>query len=287
MLIDLQLHSTYSDGSLTPTQLAGLMYKNNVKVASLTDHNTVAGQEEFKHACKKYNIKTVLGLEVYVKMGTTHLNLLWYNYNQNSPELHKILRESQIRRKAMVRKMLNKLVDKGFKIEVEKIIDKYTHYIPLNMIVDDVYNIPFNRRKIHKELKNSDPRLEEIMGEYFFNKKIGILRESYTDIKRIVALKKKVGGQLIFNHPGKHNKYAGKTPDKLKKLGIDGIEVLTPHHSLGAVMYSQYLAKHNNWIETGGSDFHRFEGDRYRLQDSWQWFKIDSQYLKGVQKIIG
>ncbi len=43
MLIDLQLHSTYSDGRLTPTEAAKFAVSNNVKVASLTDHNTVGG----------------------------------------------------------------------------------------------------------------------------------------------------------------------------------------------------------------------------------------------------
>jgi predicted metal-dependent phosphoesterase TrpH len=53
MLIDLQFHSTYSDGYLTPTQLAQFMSKQGIKVAALTDHNTVSGINQFKKPCNK------------------------------------------------------------------------------------------------------------------------------------------------------------------------------------------------------------------------------------------
>ena len=57
MLIDLQLHSTCSDGYLTPSEVAKTCRERGVKVASLTDHNTVSGQEEFARACKELKIK--------------------------------------------------------------------------------------------------------------------------------------------------------------------------------------------------------------------------------------
>ena len=60
--IDLQFHSTYSDGSLTPTKLVNFLAKQKIKVASLTDHNTVAGLDEFFSACKKKEIKTISGI---------------------------------------------------------------------------------------------------------------------------------------------------------------------------------------------------------------------------------
>ena len=63
MLIDLQLHSTYSDGYLTPNQLADFLSVNNIKVAALTDHNTIGGLDEFKSAFEKKKNKTISGGE--------------------------------------------------------------------------------------------------------------------------------------------------------------------------------------------------------------------------------
>lgn len=287
MLIDLQLHSNYSDGYLTPTELAKFIASQGVRVASLTDHNTVGGLEEFKRACQQYKIKPITGLELYAKLRTRRLNLLWYNFDKKSPELHKILRNSQIRRRSKVRNILKKLKLKGFKIDINKILDKHTHYTPLNHIVNDIWSVPANRKKIKRELETKNPREGEIMGEYFYNKKIGRLHESYIDIKRILKLRKKIGGQLILNHPGKHDQLKKELLSEMKKLGIDGLEMFSPHHSIGAIMYGQDMARQFDFITTGGSDFHRHEGEGFALQNSWQYFKVDSKYLRKVNKIIG
>ena len=287
MLIDLQLHSTYSDGYLTPTELVKFISAQGVKAASLTDHNTVGGLDEFKIACEKYNIKPITGLELYIKLDGKRFNVLWYNFDNNSPELHKILRNSQIRRRGQVRKILEQLKKQKFKIKIDKILDKYTHYTPINHIIDDICSAPANLIKIKKELDNKNPQEGEIIHKYFRNHEIGILRESYIDITRIFELRKKIGGQIILCHPAKYSYIKYDNWKKLKKMGLDGAEILSPHHSIGAVMYSQYLARKLNFIQTGGSDFHRRERGKTNIKNCYDYFKIDSKYLKGIKKIIG
>ncbi|OGF25446.1 hypothetical protein A2331_05310 [Candidatus Falkowbacteria bacterium RIFOXYB2_FULL_34_18] len=263
------------------------MNKKGVRVAAITDHNTVGGVNEFKIACKKYGIKPIVGVELYAKFGNRRINLVWYNINEFNPCLHDMLRESQIRRRRRIRWSLEKLVDLGFKIKINKVLDQYTHYVPINHVVDDIMAVPHNLKKIKKELEMHHPREGDVIHEYFHNEKLNKLRESYISIERIVKLKKKIGGVLILNHPAKKGFIDRDAWIELKKMGIDGVEVLSPHHSLGAIMHIQILARELNWIETGGSDFHRFEGGRYPIQKSWDYFKIDSEYLIGVKKIIG
>src|SRR3989344_6476014 len=116
MIIDLQLHSTYSDGYLTPTQLADFLLKHEVKIASLTDNNTVAGLDEFRLACKKNNIKAIAGMEIYAKLNSKKFNLLWYNFDDKNPALHEFLRLSQIKRRNQIRRALVKLKNLGMEI---------------------------------------------------------------------------------------------------------------------------------------------------------------------------
>jgi 3',5'-nucleoside bisphosphate phosphatase len=287
MLVDLQLHSNYSDGYLSPTKLADFIAGEGVKVAALTDHNTVAGQNEFRAACRKKNITAVTGLELYVKLNGRKLNLLWYNFDDVSPELHNLLRESQVRRRSSVRKALEKLNNLKFNLDINKIMDKYNHYMPINHIVGDIIFDPKNLNKIRKDLNLKNPREEEIIHHYFGNKGEAMLRENYLNILRVFKLRKKIGGQLVLCHPGKHYRINKDMIIKLKKLGLDGIEVLSPHHSYNAIMHIQQLARDYNLIETGGSDFHRFESPIAVLKKSWEYFKIDSVYLSGIKKIIG
>lgn len=287
MLIDLQLHSTYSDGYLTPTEIAKFIAEENIKAAALTDHNTVGGLDEFRLACKKLKIKPITGIEIYAKLGQRRLNILWYNFDDRSPELHKLLRGSQQRRRGNIRRALKKLTDMGIKINIDKATDKHNHYIPINHIIDDIWRVNKNKQIIRKWADAKNPRVEEIIKACFYNKKISILHESYIDIKRILKLRKKIGGQIILGHPAKSSYITREFLAKLKKIGLNGIEILSPHHSIGAVMFFQEVSRELKFIETGGSDFHCFEGDRTLIKNSWQYFKIDSRYLKGIRKIVG
>lgn len=287
MLIDLQLHSKYSDGYLTPTELVRFISKYNIKVASLTDHNTVGGLDEFKLACKKARIKAIPGVELYVRFGSKKFNILWYNMDYNNPVFHNLLRDSQVRRKSRVRIFLKDMVRRGFKIDIDKVLDKYTHYIPLNRVIDDIRSVRSNLSKIKKELKVHNPREEEIIKKFFYNPEIGKLEQTYLNIKRVMELKKEIGGKIIFCHPCKYRGWTKNVLKDLRRMGLDGIEVLSPHHSIGAVMHSQHIAEELDMIQTGGSDFHRFEGKNRLIQHSHQWFSLDSNRLKRIKEIIG
>ncbi|MDP2736346.1 MAG: PHP domain-containing protein [bacterium] len=287
MLIDLQIHSTYSDGYLTPSQLADFLSANSIKIAALTDHNTIGGLDEFKLACKNKKIKTIPGVELYVKHGHKKFNLLWYNFNPRDPELHNLLRRSQARRRQQTRNALIKLKGHGFKIDEGRLLDKFNHYVPLNRLIDHIFKIPANKKIIVKTLRTASPGQDEILIKIFKNRNFAKVSESYIGLKRILNLKKKIGGQLILNHPGKHRLLDRKFMAGIKKLGLDGLEVISPHHSIGAVMYLQRLAREYKLIMTGGSDFHRFEPAPADLNSCYNYFKIDSNHLTDIKKIIG
>lgn len=287
MIIDLQLHSIYSDGYLSPIQLASFAAKQGVKIAALTDHNTLAGQKEFKAACAKYKIKAIPGLEMYVKVGSRKINLLWYNYNPDSLELQELLLETQNRRRQKSRLKLLQLKKLGFQLEIEAILNRYPNYIPANGLVDELFSSSFNQKKIKKDLGTKIPREEDLMSKYFFNKQSRPLSDAYISLERILKLRRKIGGQLIFCHPGHHNKLRGKIVVRLKKMGIDGLEILSPHHSHESIMYIQHLADEFDFVTTGGSDFHKFESADKKIRYSSDWFRIDSKHLRKIDKVIG
>ncbi|MFA5359208.1 MAG: PHP domain-containing protein [Patescibacteria group bacterium] len=286
MLIDLQLHSINSDGYLTPTELAAHCHKRGVKVASLTDHNTVSGLEEFKRACRDFKIKVVPSMELYVKLGSRHMNMLWYNFDADDPGLHKMLRDSQMRRRALVRRALNHLTQKKYVLDTNGILESHNHYLPINRIIDSFYAL--NKRRIQRELGKKNILETEIIRAYFRDKDKTRLHESYLDMTRVAKLKKQIGGQLVLAHPCKFRWVSEDTMRRLIKAGLDGVEVLTPHHSWEAVSYLQAMADRYKLIMTGGTDFHRFEeASWYEIKSSWSYFHIESTLLAGIEKIIG
>jgi 3',5'-nucleoside bisphosphate phosphatase len=292
MLIDLQLHSIYSDGYLEPEELAKFIASQGIRVASVTDHNTVDGIEPFREACKKYKIKVINGMEIYCKYKGRKINILWYNFNEKDENLLKLLRESRRRRAMLARRALLKLKRRGFKIDIEGILSKFDNYIPVNRLSGEIIKNSFNYKKILKEVKKNNKfakilREEDVLGVLFFNDKKNRFNEAYTDIFRVLKARESAGGQLIFCHPGKSNRYSNNMVHKLKEIGLDGIEVLSPHHSIGVILYLQFLSESLDMIATGGSDFHRFEETLgYRIKSSTDWFKIDSKKLRRIEEVI-
>jgi predicted metal-dependent phosphoesterase TrpH len=154
-------------------------------------------------------------------------------------------------------------------------------------VVGDLISNKNNFNKIIRDLKIKKPQEGDIIREYFRNKDIGILHESYVDLDRVTSLRNKIGGQLVLCHPGKHGKLSVEFIKELRRAGVEGIEKLSPHHGYNTIMYIQHIARGQKLIETGGSDFHREEGSNMLIQNSWQYFKVDTSMLKGVNKIIG
>lgn len=66
-MIDLHTHSSFSDGSDTPTQLAQKAHDLGISALSLTDHDTTASHDEMAGACAALGIELITGLEVSLR----------------------------------------------------------------------------------------------------------------------------------------------------------------------------------------------------------------------------
>ncbi len=288
MIIDLQVHSTYSDGYLSPTEVANFLAHKGVKVASLTDHNTTAGYPEFSVACNKLGIKVIPGVEIYTRFNNQQINILWYNLPLDSKEFNDLMVSTQKHWFIRLKWHLKKLVRANLLVAgSEAVIKQFNNYIPTNGLLDAILSVPGNREIIAKELNNSLFREEEAIALLFNNKEIGRLRPSSINLEKVINFRNKLGGQLVFCHPAKGRVVTAKLVAQLKSLGVEGLEVLSPHHSLGAIFYLQDLAERNEMIITAGSDFHRFEKGSYGLTSVYDYWRADSSHLRRIEEIIG
>ncbi len=77
MSADLHFHSSHSDGSDTPAELAAAIAELNLRFVALTDHDSVAGLEEFQGAVSPS--QTVIpGTEISVERPKGTLHVLLY-----------------------------------------------------------------------------------------------------------------------------------------------------------------------------------------------------------------
>ena len=63
-MIDLHIHSTFSDGTMTPSEIIFEAEKCSLKAIALTDHDTVAGNNEFLEKGKNSTVTTIAGVEI-------------------------------------------------------------------------------------------------------------------------------------------------------------------------------------------------------------------------------
>ena len=118
-LIDLHIHSKYSDGTFTPEEIVKEAKKRNIEMIALTDHNTLAGIPDFRKACKKYNQKALAGIEISTSYKNKEVHLLGYFplnddlRNKKYSLLKKILKEYKGLKQKQNEAILQKIIDVG------------------------------------------------------------------------------------------------------------------------------------------------------------------------------
>lgn len=92
--VDLHCHSSLSDGTLTPEQVAKNLFESGVTYAALTDHNTLTGLVAFQRALMRLGIGFVTGLEITTAHRNQVVHLLAYGFDAEYAELKNLLGET-------------------------------------------------------------------------------------------------------------------------------------------------------------------------------------------------
>ena len=84
-MIDLHIHTNYSDGNLNPKEVIDEAFKNNVSTISICDHDTIDAYKEdvFTYA-KSKEIELIVGVEISTKNKEGKFHILGYNFDINN-----------------------------------------------------------------------------------------------------------------------------------------------------------------------------------------------------------
>ena len=248
-MIDLHTHSTFSDGSCSPTELVRLASKIGLSAIALTDHNTISGLEEFKKAGKKYNIETVSGIEFSTETNNEDFHIIalfvkseYYNSIENFVIT---ATDNKIKSNKI---LVNNLNHAGFDISYEQ-------------LVNNNGSENFNRVAIAKELKEKghvqsikeafNGLLHEKTGYYIPPKRL----DTYETIKFINS----IGAVSVWAHPLKDTSFEKLNNlylPKAKRFGLVAIETMHSSYTEQQTEDATKLAMKYNLLSSGGSDFH-------------------------------
>lgn len=273
-LIDLHTHSTFSDGALSPSELIDLAKKSNIGTLSLTDHDTLAGVYEVQKYGLLHGIEVIPGIEMSAVHENTTMHMLGYGVNSDNLPLNDIIEKVQQSRKERNLEIIKKLRNMGKDINTEELPKKNNQQIGRPHIASLL---------VHKGYaKNIDEAFRRYLRDggpaYVEGHKLSAA-ETITTITR-------AGGLAVLAHPAKIDLSVKKLKQliaDLTGLGLTGIEVYYPRHSIKDIKKLKKLALDNNLLVTGGSDFHGLGGHGdilgcskriYQLpHDAWLDFK--------------
>lgn len=252
MAIDLHVHTTESDGSLSVSEVMRFAFEQKIRMLSLTDHETTNGVNEAIRLGKKYDVSIIPGVELVTAYQGREVHLLGYFTEEsvNNTTLQARLKELRLQRTALAYDMVKRLQQDGFTLkwaEVENVASP-EGAISKGHIMRALY-----------EHENGNLHWPTI-ASYFQPQGIAYLPFLDHPFQEAVELICDCGGVPVLAHPG-----LLKNPQmvlELLEFRPIGLEVYYGYWEKRTSLITEYekLAREKALFATGGSDFHGLYG---------------------------
>lgn len=254
MRIDLHIHSTASDGTLSPLEILVLAQDLNIAAISITDHDTLDGSKNALSFGIPPSVKFLTGVEIssepppsFSCAGSFHI--LGYAVDVDHPELNHTLSMLRNSRKHRNPQILELLSHQGIEIALEEV---------RNLAGDSQLGRP-HIAQIMVE-KGFVPSIDAAFDEYLGNGKPAYVDRFRFECEKTIKAILNAGGIPVLAHPLllgiKENDILEDLITVLTEMGLRGIEVYYPEHTKNLIAYYSRLASHFNLLITGGTDFH-------------------------------
>lgn len=241
MIADLHVHTTASDGSLSPAQAVKWACEKGIEALSVTDHDSVSGILEAEAEAEKRGIKFVSGIEIS-SQSYCEVHVLGYGIDCENP---KFLRELDV--------LKNKRVERN--LDIGRKLKRYGVMPDMDFEAQGV-----GRKNIAREMVKAGYVKDEAEA---FEKYLGSKGKAYSNIRRITPVQAvetivRYGGFASLAHPKKYlndNRLSGLLKD-LVPAGLRGLEAEYPGHTEAdrKALFSE--CKRYGLLPTGGSDYH-------------------------------
>jgi hypothetical protein len=242
--IDLHLHTTFSDGRLSPEALLKNAQDNHYSYISITDHDTISGYLEAQKYIEKYNLELIPGVEISTICEGVEIHILAYYYDVDNAELLDLLQRVYDSRYGRALQMVKNLETMNIKLDWK------------DVLVYAGENKYIGRPHIARALieKCGVKTIKEAFDKYLNNDSPAFVPKLKMDTEYVINTIKRANGISVLAHPG-------RLPDDSMiftciDMGVDGLEVYYASHDAGQTRLYEQIALENELIRTGGSDFH-------------------------------
>ena len=246
---DLHCHSVYSDGTLTPEQLAARAHANGVDLWALTDHDEVGGQQQALQAAHAQGMDYLTGVEVSVTFGDETVHIVGLGFDHTDPQLVAGLAETRDGRGPRALEMAAQLEQAGIAGAYEGALK----YVGNPALISRTH---FARYLVETGVCRDTP---EVFRNYLIEGKPGFVPHRWARLADALDWIHGSGGMAIIAHPARYR----FTPTEehalfteFKRLGGQGVEVVTGNHNPTEVKRYAAMAREFDLAASRGSDFH-------------------------------
>jgi len=250
--IDLHLHTTASDGVLSPSEVVRYAKAKGLQAIAITDHDTIEGCEEGLAEGKRIGFEVIPGIEISAEHSPGSMHILGFFLDIHHPLLNERLRYLQKARAERNPRIVEKLNRLGIDITFEEVLKASgggqvgrPHFA----------NVLLEKKYVRSFQEAFDRFLKKGAAAY-----VDKLRFSSREALHFIDEAK---GVAVLAHPNTLgvNGYAEleKLILQLVKEGLKGIEVYYPEHSPTEVAQYKSIADRYSLLSTGGTDYHGLE----------------------------
>ena len=247
-MIDLHTHTTFSDGSLTPTQLVEAAAAIGLTAVAITDHDTVDGLPEALAAGERLAIEVVPGVELNLEHERITMDMLGYFLGGcPSDELKQELAELRVYRDERNARIVERLAGLGFVLDAADLTAAENGSVGRPHIGEAM---------VRRGYVGS---ISEAFELYLRRGAPAWVDRRRLSLGAAVRLLRASGGLPVLAHPGIIRTDGAGLDHLLRdavRAGIAGLECYYPLHDETAVKAFLVLAGKYGLVATGGSDFH-------------------------------
>lgn len=246
-VIDLQLHTSHSDGDWTDEQLLDYLIAERFNLAAITDHDRVDTARRLQELAAEKQFPLLVAVEMSAMWKGKLTDFLCYGFDPDNNHLDALAQDVTHRQRENTRQIFNYLLSKGYGLDPQDL-----------------------ERMLAKSAAQQLPELLALTAKYVQDKKaIGrTLRDggfAYMthDPATIVAAAHQSGAVCILAHPGRRDGFVCYDRDLLDELRdeahIDGIEPYYPLHTPEQTALYRAYAEEHHLLMSAGSDSHGLE----------------------------
>ncbi|MGM0441185.1 MAG: PHP domain-containing protein [Elusimicrobiota bacterium] len=271
--VDLHLHSTLSDGKLTPVELIKQAKKKNLKAVAITDHDITEGIESAIRYGAKTGIEVIPGIELSCEYKSTEVHLLGYFINWENRWFQSKLKVLQKARERRAYHILNKLQNIGVNIDEQMLFAQAGS--------GAIGRMHFARCLVKiGEVKTVREAFREYLGK---NCPAFVRKLRLTPVEALNMIHR-VAGISVLAHPSfgvSHKNFIRR----LARLGLSGIEIYHPHVSEEEQKKFKATAYELGLFVTGGSDSHGMRPEENPVGSMEVEYSAVENMKKALQKV--